>query len=71
MDYGLPGSSVHGVSQARILEWVAISSPGSKGILNVFGNSLLIEFHIIASLGERKKEELNTTCEIHLPKVTS
>ena len=25
MDYGLPGSSVHGTSQARILEWVAIS----------------------------------------------
>ena len=23
----LPGSSVHGTSQARILEWVAISSP--------------------------------------------
>ena len=26
MDYSLPGSSVHGISQARILEWVAISS---------------------------------------------
>ena len=25
MDCGLPGSSVHGISQARILEWVAIS----------------------------------------------
>ena len=28
MDYSLPGSSVHGISQARILEWVAI--PFSK-----------------------------------------
>ena len=27
MDCSLPGSSVHGLSQARILEWVAISSP--------------------------------------------
>ena len=27
MDYSLLGSSVHGISQARILEWVAISSP--------------------------------------------
>ena len=27
MDYSLPGSSVHGIAQARILEWVAISSP--------------------------------------------
>ena len=26
MDCGLPGSSVHGISQARILAWVAISS---------------------------------------------
>ena len=25
MDYSLPGSSVHGISQARILEWVATS----------------------------------------------
>ena len=25
-DYSLPGSSVHGILQARILEWVAISS---------------------------------------------
>ena len=28
MDYSSPGSSVHGILQARILEWVAISSPG-------------------------------------------
>ena len=26
MDYSLPGSSVHGILQARILEWVAMSS---------------------------------------------
>ena len=25
MDCGLPGSSIHGISQARILEWVAVS----------------------------------------------
>ena len=31
MDYSLPGSSGHGISQARILEWVAISfSRGSS-----------------------------------------
>ena len=30
MDCGPPGSSVHGILQARILEWVAISS--SRGI---------------------------------------
>ena len=26
MDYSLPGSSVHGILQARILEWVSIPS---------------------------------------------
>ena len=29
VDYSLPGSSVHGILQARILEWVAI--PFSRG----------------------------------------
>ena len=29
MDFSLPGSSVHGILQARILEWVAI--PFSRG----------------------------------------
>ena len=29
MDCSLPGSSVHGISQARILEWVTISGPGN------------------------------------------
>ena len=29
MDYSLPGSSVHGIFQAKILEWVAM--PSSRG----------------------------------------
>ena len=29
MDYSLPGSSVHGITQARILEWVVL--PSSRG----------------------------------------
>ena len=28
MDCSPPGSSVHGISYARVLGWVAISSPG-------------------------------------------
>ena len=28
MDYSLPGSSIQGISQGRILEWVVISTPG-------------------------------------------
>ena len=39
MDYGLPVSSVHGISQARVLESVAIafsSESMSKEILKLF-----------------------------------
>ena len=35
-----PGSSVHGILQARILEWVAISS--SRGIFLTQGSNLLL-----------------------------
>ena len=28
IDYSLPGSSVHGISQARILKWLPLPSPG-------------------------------------------
>ena len=30
MDCSLPGSSVHGISQARVLEWVAIAFSTTK-----------------------------------------
>ena len=30
MDWGPPGSSVHGILQARILEWVAIVGTGFR-----------------------------------------
>ena len=32
MNFSRPGFSVHGILQARILEWVAISSPGDLSI---------------------------------------
>ena len=35
MDHSPPGSSVHGILQARILEWVAL--PSSRGILLIQG----------------------------------
>ena len=42
VDYSLPGSSVHGIFQARILEWVAISSSkdGGKKKTNKQANTL-------------------------------
>ena len=33
MDCSLPGSSVHGILQVRILEWVAISFSKGKELL--------------------------------------
>ena len=39
MDYNPPGSSVHGIFQARVLEWGAIATMGLKHIL-VSTNSL-------------------------------
>ena len=30
MDYGLPGSSIHGIFQARVLEWGAIAFSNIK-----------------------------------------
>ena len=35
MDWGLPGSSVHGILQARILKWVAFPSPGDLPNLGI------------------------------------
>ena len=48
MDYSPPGSSVHGVLQARILEWVAI--PSSKGFFPVQGLNLGLLYCMRASL---------------------
>ena len=31
MDFSLPGSSVHGIFQARVLEWVAIAFSSLAG----------------------------------------
>ena len=44
MDCSLPGSSVHGIFQARVLEWgaIAFSSWSSESYSNVF----YIELHV-------------------------
>ena len=43
MDYGLPGSSVHGILQARILEWVAICFSSFSLQLYLFQNIRQLE----------------------------
>ena len=40
IDYSLPGFSVHGILQARVLEWVVISF--SKGIFLTEGSNLFL-----------------------------
>ena len=41
MDYSLPGSSVHGISQARILEWLPFPSPGDLSYSGIASVSLV------------------------------
>ena len=45
MDYRSGGSSVHGISQARILEWVAISYSGGIFLMQGSNPSLLCLLH--------------------------
>ena len=33
IDYSAPGSSVHGIFQARVLEWVAVAFSGNSTVL--------------------------------------
>ena len=45
MDCSLPGSSVHGIFQARVLEWGAITFSGSgsnKTVIKVLAEAALI-----------------------------
>ena len=51
MDYSLPGSSVHGISQARILEWVAIALsrgfywPRDQTHISCIGREIFFFYH--------------------------
>ena len=47
----LPGSSVHGIFQARVLEWVAITLGWTKNLFKFFYNILLkTETDVLASI---------------------
>ena len=59
MDCSPPGSSVHGISQARILEWVAISfsrelpNPGMANLESVLKSrdiTLLTKVHLVKAM---------------------
>ena len=52
MDCSLPGSSIHGIFQARILEWVPLPSPMTnlESILKNMGITLTTKVHLIKAI---------------------
>ena len=70
MGYRSPGSSIHGIISARILEWVAISSsrgsysPRDQSQVSFFGRWIL--YHL--ATGEAQRTTLHQEKEDNLPK---
>ena len=61
IDYGLPGSSVYGILQARILEWVTISfSRGSSRPRDPTWVFLVLQASSLPSEPPGKPKILNT-----------
>ena len=56
MDCSLPGSSVHGILQARILEWVAFPYPGD--LPNPGTGPKSPAMHAVSLLSEPKLETI-------------
>ena len=56
MDYSLQGSSVHGILQARILEWVAI--PFSKEFMKANDLESLLSGSLVFSRGEEREKSI-------------
>ena len=52
MDCSLPGSSIHGIFQARVLEWGAIAFSDIKILLRIKQISRVLNKEPIAFLGE-------------------
>ena len=52
MDYSLPGASVHGISFARILEWVAIAFSRESSDPEIEPGSLALQETWVQPLGE-------------------
>ena len=47
MDYSLPGSSVHEISQARVLEWGAIAFSNWAALLPFFFFNLPLNYIVL------------------------
>ena len=64
MDCSLPGPSVHGILQARILEWVAIPFPGYHPNPGIKSRSPALQADSLSSgeAGEVKWSEVAQSC---------
>ena len=67
MDYSPPGSSIHGIFQARVLEWVAILNPNqpTNNVLHDVGDRIVHKALVFCQQrnqtrikGGRKEEEM-------------
>ena len=50
MDCSLPGSSIHGIFQARVLEWVAIAFSNLDSILKSRDITLPTKVHLVKAM---------------------
>ena len=49
MDCSLPGSSIHGIFQARVLEWVPLPSPVNIGLKRLSSSSSIYIYKTYSS----------------------
>ena len=68
MDCSLPGSSLHGIFQARVLEWVVISSCEMQG-LDEAQAGIKIGRRNINNLGDVDDTTLRAECEEKLHRI--
>ena len=55
LDHSPPGSSVHGISQARILEWLSFSLPGDLPKPNVWASQIAQQVKNLPAIQETQE----------------
>ena len=67
MNCSLPGSSVHGIFQARILEWVAILSIGGLPDpgMELRSFALQVDSLLTEPAGKTYITNINNNCKLH------
>ena len=71
MDRSPPGASVHGTFQARILEWVAIPSPGDLPDPGIKPRSPALQADALPSESPTWRGYKVKTCSRYFPKITN